>query len=74
MICIPKYNVSYKGEFYKAGERIKIDVADRKEMEKHGNILEETASAKENVPVEETTVMFTPPAKRSGRPRKAVSA
>lgn len=73
MICIPKYNVSYKGKFYKVGERIEIDVADREEMEKHGNILEETAPAKENVPVEETTVMFTTPAKRSGRPRKAVS-
>jgi len=34
----PDYTVSYRGQFYKAGETVEIDPADAKEMAKHGTV------------------------------------
>lgn len=77
MLFTPNYTVSYKGEFYGPGVAFPIDPADREEMEKHGTV--EVAEATEppaQKPEPAEPVSAAPsekPAKRGGRPRKAVS-
>lgn len=57
MRCIPKYRVSYQGNFYEAGQVFDIDAKDEAEMKRHGTVLGDP----------------TPPtveAKKPGRPRR----
>lgn len=57
MRCIPKYRVSYQGNFYEAGQVFDIDAKDEDEMKRHGTVLGDP----------------TPPAaetRRAGRPRR----
>lgn len=57
MRCIPKYRVSYQGNFYEAGQVFDIDAKDEAEMKRHGTVLGDP----------------TPPAaepRRAGRPRR----
>lgn len=57
MRCIPKYRVSYQGNFYEAGQVFDIDAKDEAEMNRHGTVLGDP----------------TPPAaepRRAGRPRR----
>lgn len=55
MRCIPKYRVSYQGNFYEAGQVFDIDAKDEAEMKRHGTVLGDP----------------TPPeVKRPGRPRR----
>ena len=56
MRCIPKYRVSYQGNFYEAGQSFEINSKDAVEMRKHGKVLDDPTPP----PVE----------KRSGRPRR----
>ncbi len=39
MRCIPKYRVSYQGNFYEAGQVFDIDAKDEAEMKRHGTVL-----------------------------------
>jgi len=55
----PKYRVSYKGVFYPGGVPFDIDPADQREMARHGALKKDTPEPE-------------PPAKKPGRPRKAV--
>ena len=57
MRCIPKYRVSYQGNFYEAGQVFDIDAKDEAEMKQHGRVVDDS----------------TPPsaeAKKPGRPRR----
>ena len=56
MRFIPKYRVSYQGNFYEAGQVFDIDAKDEAEMKRHGTVLGDP----------------TPPTieKRAGRPRR----
>ena len=57
MRFIPKYRVSYQGNFYEAGQVFDIDAKDEAEMKRHGTVLDDP----------------TPPAaetRRAGRPRR----
>ena len=56
MRCIPKYRVSYQGNFYEAGQVFDIDAKDEAEMKRHGTVMGDPTPP----PVE----------KRSGRPRR----
>lgn len=56
MRCIPKYRVSYQGNFYEAGQVFDIDAKDEAEMKRHGKVLDDPTPP----PVE----------KRAGRPRR----
>lgn len=42
MRLVPKYRVSYRGEFYEAGHPFTIDESDLDEMKIHGTILEDS--------------------------------
>ena len=59
MQCIPKYWVSYKNQFHKAGEAFEIDPSDAGEMQHHGELID---TAEQQVE--------TPAVKRGGRPKK----
>ncbi len=76
--CTPRYTVSYRGVFHKAGESFEIDGADREEMARHGNIegtgevrgdFEETAPPE--TPLEEPEGPKS--SRKVGRPRKEVA-
>lgn len=54
MKIVPKYGVWYDGERYSGGEAFEINPSDKKEMQKHGTVVEEP-------PAEP---------KKAGRPRK----
>ena len=57
MRCIPKYRVSYQGNFYEAGQVFDIDAKDEAEMKRHGTVLGDPTP-----PTAET--------KKPGRPRR----
>ncbi len=59
----PRYTVSYKGVFHKAGIPFEIDDADAGKLAVHG-YLERTDPAKPEQ---------TEPVKKPGRPKKAVN-
>ena len=57
MRCIPKYRVSYQGNFYEAGQAFDIDAKDEIEMKRHGTVLGDPTPR-------------TVEAKKPGRPRR----
>lgn len=61
MICRPKYNVIYRGEFYPAGSDFEISANDAEEMAVHGTIEERDINP--GKPEEQK--------RKAGRPRKA---
>lgn len=61
MICRPKYNVIYRGEFHPAGAAFEIHAQDAEEMSAHGTIEEQDMNF--GKPEEQK--------RRVGRPRKA---
>lgn len=65
----PKYTVSYKRVFHKAGVPFEIDGKDAGEMARHGFV---EVSVKPNVPDEvgEASKEEDKPVKKGGRPRK----
>lgn len=65
----PKYTVSYKGVFHKAGVPFDIDGADVGEMTRHGFV---EAPVKPDAPVEvgEASKEEEKPVRKGGRPRK----
>ena len=63
----PRYTVSYKGVFYKAGSAFTAGGEDREELARHGHIedLEDPPAAPQaDIPPEPT------PPKKPGRPRR----
>ena len=42
MRCIPKYRVSYQGNFYEAGQVFDIDAKDEAEMKRHGRVVDDS--------------------------------
>lgn len=79
MKFIPKYGVIYKGVLHKGGVVFDIDAKDREEMSRHGSIQDAQAPQAANTVVSiassETPpeTVETKPAKKPGRPKKAVA-
>lgn len=70
MKLIPFYRVSYRGDFHEAGSAFAIDPADREEMDRHGNIVDEPEAHAElaETPVTQAQAEAKP---KRGRPRRA---
>lgn len=79
MLFTPHYTVSYKGAFHPAGKAFPIDPADADMMAAHG-VVEKPVKPVEppTEPPKVVEVSAPPepekPARKAGRPRKAVSA
>lgn len=68
----PRYTVSYKGVFYKAGAVFIADGDDREELARHGHVedMEEAPTAPQEDGLLEDSPPGPLPAKKPGRPRK----
>lgn len=64
MKFVPNYNVSYHGDFYRAGHPIEINQEDVQEMSKHGTFVTDIEQVSENSVDEE-------PKRKPGRPKKS---
>ena len=71
MRFVPRYTVSYRGKFYRAGTEFEIDNEDADFMSEHGAVIgEEPSEKKKTSQAVNASLEPEKPVRKAGRPRK----